>query len=62
MKKGINIWSFPQGTIKENLALAKKAGFEGVELALDGEGELSVKSTEKEILEIRKNAEELGLS
>ena len=36
MKKGINIWSFPQGTIKDSLTLAKKAGFEGVELALNG--------------------------
>ena len=61
MKKGINIWSFPQGTIKENLALAKKAGFEGVELALNGEGELSLQSTPKEITEIRKTAEDMGL-
>ena len=61
MKKGINIWSFPQGTIKDSLALAKKAGFEGVELALNEEGELSMQSTEKEIAEIRKTAEEMGL-
>ncbi len=61
MKKGINIWSFPQGTIKENLMLAKKASFEGVELALNGEGELSMQSTEKEIAEIRKMAEDIGL-
>ena len=62
MKKGINIWSFPQGTVKESLTLAKKAGFEGVELALNGEGELSMQSGERELLEIRKTAEELGLS
>ena len=62
MKKGINIWSFPQGTIKESLTLAKKAGFEGVELALNGEGELSMRSSEKEILEVRKTAEDLGLA
>lgn len=61
MKKGINIWSFPQGTIKENLVLAKDAGFEGVELALNGEGELSMQSTQKEITEIRKTAEDMGL-
>ncbi len=61
MKKGINIWSFPQGTIKDNLTLAKKAGFEGVELALNGEGELSMQSTEKEIAEVRKQAEDIGL-
>lgn len=61
MKKGINIWSFPAGTVKESLKLAKAAGFEGVELALNGEGEISLKSTEAELLEIRKTAEELGL-
>ena len=62
MKKGINIWSFPQGTIKESLTLAKAAGFEGVELALNGEGELSMQSTEREIEDVRKQAEELGLA
>lgn len=62
MKKGINIWSFPQGTVRENLELAKNAGFEGVELALNGEGELSMQSTEKEIIEVRKIAEDMGLS
>ena len=62
MKKGINIWSFPKGTIKENLALAKKAGFEGVELALNGSGELSLESNEAQLLEIRKTAEDMGLS
>ena len=24
MKKGINVWSFPQGTVKDTLTLAKK--------------------------------------
>lgn len=62
MKKGINIWSFPQGTIKENLTLAKNAGFEGVELALNGTGELSMESTENEIKEVKKIADDLGLS
>lgn len=61
MKKGINIWSFPQGTVKESLMLAKKAGFEGVELALNGEGELSMQSTEKEIAEVRKMAQDIGV-
>ncbi|MBR3862601.1 MAG: TIM barrel protein [Clostridia bacterium] len=62
MKKGINIWSFPQGTIKESLALAKKAGFEGVELALNATGELSMESSEAEIKEVKKTAEDMGLS
>lgn len=62
MKKGINIWSFPQGSIEENLTLAKRAGFEGVELALNGEGELSVQSTDAEIKSIRQKAEDMGLA
>ncbi len=62
MKKGINIWSFPQGSIKDNLILAKDAGFEGVELALNAEGELSMQSTEQEIKEIKKIAEDLNLA
>ena len=62
MKKGINIWSFPQGTIKDNLALAKNAGFEGVELSLNNRPELSLTSTDKEVSGIKKIADDLGLS
>jgi hexulose-6-phosphate isomerase len=62
MKKGINIWSFPQGSIKDSLTLAKNAGFEGVELAIDGVGELTLNSTEKEIKEVKKIADDLGLA
>ncbi len=62
MKKGINIWSFPPASIKDSLALAKDAGFEGVELALNGTGELSMESTEKEIKEIKTLADDMGLS
>lgn len=53
MKKGINIWSFPEGTsIAEAITTAKDAGFDGIELALNETGELSLASTEKEISEI----------
>ena len=62
MKKGINIWSFPAGAVRESLALAKDAGFEGVELALGAEGELTMTSSEAEILEVKKMADDLGLS
>jgi len=61
MKKGISIWSFSGGTIKENLKLAKDAGFDGVELALDETGEVSLESTKEEILAIKAYGEELGL-
>ncbi len=62
MKKGINVWSFPGGmNLTERMELAKKAGFEGIEPALNETGELSLESTEKEILEIRKRAEDIGI-
>ena len=62
MKKGINIWSFPAGSIKDSLTLAKDAGFEGVELALNAEGELSMSATDAELREIKSVADGLGLS
>ena len=62
MKKGINIWSFPAGTVKDNLTLAKNAGFEGVELAIGEAGELTPESTDEQIKEVKKIADSLGLS
>ena len=62
MKKGINVWSFPPLSIKDTLVMAKDAGFEGVELALNETGELSLDSSEKELFCIRRTADELGLS
>lgn len=62
MKKGISIWSFPAQSLKDSFMLAKDAGFEGVEVALDeSEGELTLSSTEKEIKEIKKQAEDAGI-
>lgn len=61
MKKGINIWSFPAGTVKQSLELAKDAGFEGVELALNPEGELSMNATESEIIGVKNMAADMGL-
>ena len=61
MKKGINIWSFPAGTVKDSLMLARDAGFEGVELALNPEGELSMSATEREILGVKNMAADMGL-
>lgn len=44
MKKGINIWSFREGTeIKECVRLAKAAGFDGIELSLNESGNLVYK-------------------
>lgn len=62
MRKGINIWSFDGSkTFYEKMDIAKKAGFEGVELSLDMTGEVSLESTEKDLKEVKKNIEDKGL-
>lgn len=62
MKKGINAWSFPQMSLKDMFKLAKDAGFEGIELALNGSGELSVLSKDSEVSAIKAMADDFGLS
>ena len=45
MKKGINRWSLPADwSIRQCMETAKAAGFEGIELALDETGELSLET------------------
>jgi len=59
VKKGISIWSFPGNMkITECIKLAKKAGFDGIELALNETGDLSLESTEDEIKGYREAADE----
>ena len=62
MKKGISIWSFGAAPLKESFALAKKAGFEGVEVALESEGELNLSSSEREIAAVKRMAEDSGIA
>jgi hexulose-6-phosphate isomerase len=60
MKKGINYWSFdPATTMAEALQLAKQAGFDGLEFCLAEDGEVSLTSTESDLHELRKRAEDL---
>ncbi|WP_129724512.1 sugar phosphate isomerase/epimerase family protein [Xylanivirga thermophila] len=62
MKKGINIWSFKGGmTVSECIKMARDAGYDGIELSLDEEGEVSLDSTEQDILRIKKIAEDEGM-
>lgn len=62
MKKGINIWSFKAGmAVAECIAMAKDAGFDGIELSLDEEGEIGLNSTEKDILKIKEIAQNEGI-
>ena len=61
MKKGISIWSFPTQPLSESFALAKDAGFEGVEVAIAEDGEINLKSTESELLAVKSAASNAGI-
>ena len=63
MKKGISIWAFPDGTpLKTAFKQAKKAGFDGVEVALAETGELTLATTDAELAAIREMAKEEGIT
>jgi len=61
MKKGISIWSFAETDLKKCMLLAKDAGFDGLELALDEHGPVSMDSTKEDILKVKKMADEIGI-
>jgi L-ribulose-5-phosphate 3-epimerase len=66
LKKAINYWSFPGGlegkkSVLECLQEAKAAGFDGVELALSMEGEVSMTSTKEDMERILTWADEVGV-
>ncbi len=68
MKKGINYWSFTEKlangsrmSLKNCMQLAKRAGFEAIELAVAEEGELSLDSTRRDLEKIVQAAEEVGI-
>lgn len=61
MKKGISIWSFSETDLKKCMAIAKDAGFDGIELALDQHGPVSMDSTKEDIMKVKAMAEEVGI-
>ncbi len=62
MKAGINIWSFPgDWELERVFKKAKDAGFDGVEIALNEKGELSLDTSEKELLAIKQKATDCGI-
>lgn len=62
MKKGISIWSFAGGTLEEKFRLAKAAGFDGVEVALDADGDLTPATSDAQVKEIKALADKVGVS
>lgn len=61
MKKGISIWSFTEPDLKKCFLLAKDAGFDGVEVALDEKGLISLESTEEDLMKVKEMAKEAGV-
>jgi len=64
MKKSINLWAFPypdRMSLRQCMELAKKAGFDGIELNYDLESDLSPNKGTKDFQAIRRMAEEIGI-
>jgi hypothetical protein len=52
MKKGINHWAFGDMSVRDSMALAKRAGFQSIELNMGEEGEIIPASGKSDIEEI----------
>lgn len=61
MKKSISAWVFVGKSVKESMALAKEAGYDGIELTLEESGPTGMDSTAKDWADIRAYSEEIGL-
>ena len=65
MKKSINLWAFPypsKMSLRECFELARRAGFDGVEVNYNLEGDLSPSASEKQLAAIRSMAEKIGIA
>ena len=62
MKKSISYWSFSGKNVFEAMRLAKDAGFDGIELTLDAEGDVTMETAPEKLAEIRRAAEEIGIA
>jgi L-ribulose-5-phosphate 3-epimerase len=62
MKKSISVWSFyGDWSLKEKMALAKDAGFEGVEVDVSGDGPINLDSDDTAIDEVGAMAADAGI-
>ncbi len=68
MKKSINYWSFPgvlagkpDFELRKCMKLAKDAGFDGIELALEEKGEINLNSSCQDIDKIVEMSKEVGI-
>ncbi len=64
MKKSINLWAFPypeKMSLEECLQLAKRAGFDGIELNYDLDNDLSPKASPQQLASITHMADRIGI-
>ncbi len=58
MKKSISSWSFPTAwDLRAQLSTARKASFSSFEVALDEKGPISLRSSRKELMAVRRLAD-----
>lgn len=65
MEKSINMWAFPypdKMSLKDCFELAKRAGFDGIEVNYNLEGDISPDASEKDLESIRAMAERIGIA
>ena len=67
MKKSINLWAFPypqKMSLKDCFELARRAGFDAVEVNYNLEGDISPAASDKDLMRIRDTAEkaDIGIS
>jgi len=62
MKKGISRWAFPASLkLEECMSRAGEAGFEGIEVALDEEGEINLESTRDDMEKVIASSRKAGV-
>lgn len=64
MRKSINLWAFPypdRMSLRECMELAKRAGFDAIELNYDLDNDLSPKASTKQLAAIRHLADSIGI-
>ncbi len=62
MMKSVSFWSFPgELSVAERMDMAKAAGFEGIELTLEGEGEITMDTTAADMAQYKDMAADKGL-
>lgn len=63
MKTGVSFYTFGQDVnILEACEQVKKAGYDGVELVISEYGQLNMKTTDSQLLQLRRSIEDMGLA